>query len=189
MLRTAVVFALLAPAVAVPAASASAAPRCPVGVWRLTGYEQKAVSKVYDTALLSRGLGGAKVKISAGGAFTYDFKNAAKVVTKGRTNGVPIAGTALYRRSLTHKASWVGGRVIVKRATAKGTALLKTVQTKPERTTRVEKVAPLVRTEQATIVPNGSVSYTCAAGALHLKRTVKLDSQGGREVTHWRFTR
>lgn len=188
-LRAVVVFSLLPLAVAVPAAPAAAAPKCPVGVWQLTKYEKKAVSKVYDTALTSRGMGGTKVKIAANGAFTYGFEKSAKLVTKGRTNGVPIAETALYRRVLKHKASWKGGRVLVKRSTAAGTARVKTAQRKPRRSDRVEKVAPLVRTEQETIVPVGRVTYTCAPGALHLKRTIKLDSKGGREVTHWWFGR
>jgi hypothetical protein len=189
MLRAVVAFSLLPLAVLAPASEAAAAPKCPVGLWKLTGYQKKAVSKVYDTALQSRGMGGTKVKISANGAFTYDFKNSAKLVTKGRTNSVPIAETALYRRVLKHKASWKGGKLSVKRATAAGTALVKTVQRKPERSTRTEKVAPLVRTEQETVVPSGRVAYTCGAKRLNLKRTVRLDSKKGREVTLWRFER
>ncbi|WP_106396331.1 hypothetical protein [Actinocorallia populi] len=189
MLRAVVVCSLLPLAVMAPAAPASAAPACPVGVWKLTGYQKKAVSKVYDTALQSRGMGGTKVKIAANGAITYDFKKSAKLVTKGRTNSVPIAETALYRRTLKHKASWKGGRLSVKRATATGTALVKTVQKKPEKSTRTEKVAPLVRTEQETVVPGGRVTYTCDADRLHLKRTIRLDSKGGREVVRWRFER
>ena len=189
MLRAVVVFSLLPLAVMAPATSASAAPKCPVGVWKLTGYQKKAVSKVYDTALQSRGMGGTKVKIAADGGITYDFKKSAKLVTKGRTNSVPIAETALYRRVLKHKTSWKGGKLSVKRATAAGTALVRTVQKKPEKSTRTQKVAPLVRAEQETVVPGGRVAYTCGATTLHLKRTIKLDSHGGREVAHWWFER
>lgn len=188
-LHAAAVFSLLPLAVAVPAVPATAASKCPVGVWQLTKYEKKAVSKVYDTALKSRGMSGTKVKIAANGAFTYDFEKSAKLVTSGRTNNVPIAETALYRRVLKHKASWKGGKVLVKRSTATGTARVKTVQRKPQRSSRVERVAPLVRAEQDTIVPVGRVTYTCRPGTLHLKRTIKLDSRGGLEVTHWWFGR
>ncbi|MEO3786937.1 hypothetical protein ABGB12_26730 [Actinocorallia sp. B10E7] len=189
MLRAVVVFSLLPMAVTVPATAATAAPKCQVGLWKLAKYQKKAVSKVYDTALKSQGMGGTKVKIAVDGAFTYDFVKSAKLVTSGRTNGVPIAESALYRQVLRHKASWKGGKVSVKRSTATGTARVKTVQRKPERSSRTEKVAPLVRTEQATIVPVGRVAYTCTSAALHLKRTVRLDSEGGREVTHWWFER
>lgn len=189
MLRAVVALSLLPLAVLLPASGAAAAPKCPVGVWKLAGYQKKAVSKVYDTALQSLGMGGTKVKISAGGALTYDFKKSAKLVTKGRTNSVPIAETALYRRVLKHKASWKGGRLSVKRSTATGTALVKTVQRRPERSTRTEKVAPLVRTEQETVIPSGRVAYRCGPKTLHLKRTVELDSKGGREITQWRFER
>lgn len=168
---------------------AAAAPQCAVGLWQLSGYQQKAVSTVYDTSLLVKGATGARMKITAKGSFTYDFKGSAKVVTKGRTNSVPIAETALYRRVLKHAAGFKGRAFATKISSATGTALVKTVSARPRKASRLEKVARLVRTEGVTIVPTGKVAFACTDATLHFRKTVKLDSQGGRTVTDWWFRR
>ncbi|WP_344833621.1 hypothetical protein [Actinocorallia longicatena] len=146
------------------------------------------MSSVYDTALTSKGGAGARLKI-AGSVFTWDFKSAAKIVTSGRTNGVKISESALYRRVLRHKVMAKSGKFTTKRGSATGTALVKTVTTRPEKAKRLQKVAPLVRNETATIIPTGKVAYACTAHGLHFRRTIKLDAHGGRDITDWWFTR
>lgn len=167
---------------------AAAPVKCRTGMWRMSGYQAKGVSSVYNTSLSSKGGAGAKLKISASG-FAWDFKNAAKIVTSGRTNGVKIYETALYRRILQHKVTVRTGRFTTKISSATGGALVKTVTTRPEKSSRLQKVAPLVRNETATIIPTGRVAFACTAHTLHFRRTIKLDGHGGRDITDWWFKR
>ncbi|MCD0452333.1 hypothetical protein LO762_24525 [Actinocorallia sp. API 0066] len=171
--------------VAVTGTSASAAPKCWTGKWKVTSAQAQIRADGLEFDL--RGGKDIKLTLAKNGKATYNFSGSKPLTGKGKVQGVPTQATLTLVKTLRMNNTITGsgkGKVTGKRKSASGDAVL---TVKAGLLTQRHSVAKAVRTGGDQGVVPRAAQYTCTAKKLTIRQTVKDGS--GYSKTVWQLRR
>lgn len=171
------------------ATAASAAPKCWVGSWKVTGAKVKIDDVPKNLHVTAAGGAGAKVKLAKNGTASYDFNGSKGISGKGTAGPIPTSVTVTLSKKLTVPGKLAGskkGKFTGTVSKAKGDAVAAVKVTAPPLSIKLKLDEAARKGTDFGVVPR-SATYTCSGKNLTLHQ--KVVSKGITTVSDWKLKR